>query len=131
MDICGYFTESSNWVGTCPCDASIDINIPPFVGRDYFCESGDNSDYYCHFGSYSDPLWSGQGCSSCCSINNPPYFTKQLSSPTSDPIEARLCRWDSHADDTPVKFMEADSDKTHHMSMFESAQFHSTSSSVF
>ena len=27
----------------CPCDASINIRIPPFVGEDYFCESGDNS----------------------------------------------------------------------------------------
>ena len=25
---------------TCPCDATIDITIPPYVGGDYFCESG-------------------------------------------------------------------------------------------
>ena len=92
----------------CPCDASISITIPPFVDGDYFCESGLN------FGSPllslypSDPLWDGEGCSSsssCCSFNNPPYFTKQLPSPTSDPIEARLCRLDG-GDDSPVEFME-------------------------
>ena len=26
----------------CPCDITIDIDIPPFVGKDYFCESGAN-----------------------------------------------------------------------------------------
>ena len=91
----------------CPCDASINIRIPPFVGGDYFCESGVNS------GSYSgyhpdDPLWDGSGCttnSTCCSFNNPPYFTKQLPNPTSDDIEARLCRLDT-GEDSPIEFIE-------------------------
>ena len=94
-------------VDICPCDASINITVPPFVGGDYFCESGANSGSVSGFYQY-DPLWDGQGCSSsstCCSFNNPPYFTKQLPSPTSDPIEARLCRLDS-GDDSPVEFME-------------------------
>ena len=95
------------WDDACPCDASISINIPPFVGGDYFCESGAN------FGSPSgfypdDPLWDGQGCtfgSTCCSFNNPPYFTKQLSSPTSNDIEARICQWGS-TEDSPIEFLE-------------------------
>ena len=89
----------------CPCDASINIIVPPFVGGDYFCESGVNSGLPNFF---FDPLWDGQGCSSsstCCSFNNPPYFTKQLPSPTSDPIEARLCILDT-PDDSPVELME-------------------------
>ena len=92
----------------CPCDASISITIPPFVGGDYFCESGVNSGYPSLILYPDDPLWDGEGCSSsssCCSFNNPPYFTKQLPSPTSDPIEARLCRLDAE-DDSPVEFME-------------------------
>ena len=91
----------------CPCDASISITIPPFVGGDYFCESGVNSGSSRGFHP-NDPLWDGEGCSSsssCCSFNNPPYFTKQLPSPTSDPIEARLCRLDGD-EDSPVEFME-------------------------
>ena len=28
--------------GHCPCDTSMNIPIPPFVGSDYFCESGYN-----------------------------------------------------------------------------------------
>ena len=93
-------------IDVCPCDASINITVPPFVGGDYFCESGANSGSISGFYQY-DPLWDGQGCSSsstCCSFNNPPYFTKQLPSPTSDPIEARLCRLDIH--ESPVEFME-------------------------
>ena len=27
---------------SCPCDATIDIDIPPFICEDYFCESGNN-----------------------------------------------------------------------------------------
>ena len=90
----------------CPCDASISITIPPFVGGDYFCESGVNSGSRSGFHP-DDPLWDGEGCSSsssCCSFNNPPYFTKQLPSPTSDPIETRLCRLDSA--ESSLEFME-------------------------
>ena len=29
-------------LGACPCDATINITVPPFVGGDYFCESGYN-----------------------------------------------------------------------------------------
>ena len=91
----------------CPCDATISIRIPPFVGGDYFCESGVNSGSFSGFHP-DDPLWDGSGCttsSSCCSFNNPPYFTKQLTNPTSDDIEARLCRL-STADDSPIEFIE-------------------------
>ena len=91
----------------CPCNGA-SVTIPPFVGEDYFCESGVYSGSPGGFYP-DDPLWDGEGCSSsssCCSFNSPPYFTKQLSSPTSDPIEARLCRWEGGYDDSPVEFME-------------------------
>jgi len=29
--------------------------------------------------------------STCCSLYNPPYFVKQLPTPTTDDIEARIC----------------------------------------
>jgi hypothetical protein len=83
----------------CPCDTTYNIRIPPFVAEDYFCESG-----YVHPGynapriRYSlhsnDTLWDGRDCHSssrCCSFHNPPYFTKTLSTPTTDDIELRLC----------------------------------------
>ena len=93
---------------SCPCDATISINIPPFVGGDYFCESGVNSGRIEGFHP-DDPLWDGQGCTSsstCCSMNNPPYFTKQLSSPTTDDIEARICQYGVSHGDAAVEFIE-------------------------
>ena len=101
----GYSENSPTSTSVCPCDATYSISIPPFVGGDYFCESGRNSRLPSYF---YDPLWDGQSCgssSTCCSFNNPPYFTKQLPSPTSDPIEARLCRYYSN-EYTSVEFME-------------------------
>ena len=80
-----------NAVHQCPCtiDASPNIVVPPFIGDDYFCESGTPL----NFGSnrfYNDPLWDGDGCpegNSCCTFSNPPYFTRQLPASTSDDIE--------------------------------------------
>ena len=43
----------------------------------------------------SSTLWDGAGCgpdSTCCSLNNPPYFYKDLSYTTSTDIEMRVCR---------------------------------------
>ena len=91
----------------CPCDDTVTISIPPFVGDDYFCESGTNSGSSGGFHPY-DPLWDGQNCTStstCCSFNNPPYFTKQLPSPTTDDLEVRLCLYDS-GEDAPIEFIE-------------------------
>ena len=81
----------------CPCDANSTIRIPPFVGNDYFCESGINEpwSYPRHRTLHpNDTLWDGEDClpsSTCCSQHNPPYFTKQLPTPTTDDIEARIC----------------------------------------
>ena len=107
----GITEAEPTWVDACPCDASINIRIPLFVSGDYFCESGVNSGQPTSSTLYpDDPLWDGSGCitsSSCCSFNNPPYFTKQLPNPTSDDIEARLCRLDTDlGDDSPIEFIE-------------------------
>ena len=104
----GYLRSGSSYSGMCPCgDTSTTIRIPPFVDRDYFCESGRNlGDSRIFFPD--NPLWDGQNCSAsstCCSFNNPPYFTKQLPSPTTDDIEARLCMLNGD-DDTPIEFIE-------------------------
>ena len=85
----------------CPCDTTSTIRIPPFVGNDYFCESGVNEpwDNNRHFTFHpSDTLWDGGDClpsSTCCSQHNPPYFTKQLPTPTTDDIESRICLYNS------------------------------------
>ena len=81
----------------CPCDTTRNIPIPPFVGEDYFCESGHT--YPGHLSNLiqfhsNDTLWDGMDChssSTCCSRRNPPYFIKTLNTSTTDDIELRMC----------------------------------------
>ena len=93
---------------SCPCDATINITIPSFVGEDYFCESGTNSGSANNYHP-DDPLWDGKNCTStstCCSFNNPPYFTKQLPNPTTDDLEIRQCQTYLGYVGTPIEFIE-------------------------
>ena len=87
----------------CPCTNTqhqATVSIPPYVGNDYFCDTGSSQHFVRRFYS-DDPLWDGEGCGSlntCCSFNSPPWFVKQLPESTDDNIEMRLCadqnRWD-------------------------------------
>ena len=102
------------YAGVCPCDATITIRIPPFVGNDYFCESGINEpwrgDSRHHTLHSNDTLWDGEDClpsSTCCSRHNLPYFTKQLQTPTTDDIEARIClRYSLQLSNVAVELVE-------------------------
>ena len=103
----GYSDSESTRNDACPCDVTINIAIPSFVGGDYFCESGINMTTF-HGFQPDDPLWDGEGCTSsstCCSLNNPPYFTKRLPESATDDIEARLCWWEIN-DETPIELIE-------------------------
>ena len=76
----------------CECSNSIrpGMSPPSFVGQDYFCDSGFDAQI---MHAVRNPLWDGAGCgsnSTCCSFNNPPWFHKELPSPTSDDIEMRV-----------------------------------------
>ena len=98
----------------CPCvTGSTNRNrIPSFVGQNYFCESGITlwDTRTLRFWPNGDPLWDGQVCgpnSSCCTFNSPPWFNVQLSSPTTDGIEVRICGDQAIGDeDTPVQLIE-------------------------
>ena len=93
--VSGLQEDNSHPLFVCPCapHASSTIVVPPFIGDDYFCESGTlvnrgNNAFH------DDPLWDGDGCpegNSCCTFSNPPYFTRQLPASTSDDIELRDC----------------------------------------
>ena len=91
----------------CPCEGG--QSAPPFVGRNYFCESGNNSTvtlpYQLHV---SDPLWDGAQCESegsCCSTA--PWFTVDLVNSTSDDIEVRICsNNDVFEEDSPIVLVE-------------------------
>ena len=109
--------EGESPIESCPCVPGISASamIPPFIGDDYFCESGaidstTNGTLYAE-----DPLWDGEGCfqstnNNCCTFRNPPYFTKVLPSNTSDDIELRSCGFHSYAtqvsSDTLIQLIE-------------------------
>ena len=97
----------------CPCtrpDLTYTGTVPPFIGQDYFCETGSRNGAQLNRFYSEDPLWDGQGCgaqSTCCSFNNPPWFCKELPQPTRDDIELRLCAGSVVAnEDTPLEVVE-------------------------
>ena len=94
----------------CPCNSgSYSGSIPPYVGTDYFCDSGHRYDteppktYLTN-----DPLWNGAGCvsGSCCTLNSPPWFCKNLSTPTTDDIQLRLCKDEDSNEDIALEIVE-------------------------
>ena len=97
---------------SCPCDSSQYGNVAPAsVGNEYFCESDLNTAWSPGFIFYPDDvLWDSQGCTStstCCQFNNSPWFTKNLSSATTDDIELRICTsYDPGYDDVPIELIE-------------------------
>ena len=85
----------------CPCAPEYETSNETFMGEDnfvgnhYFCEMGRQGEAP-EDGRYDtdNPLWDGRNCSdrdSCCSVNNPPWFTRELPGPTTDDIEVRIC----------------------------------------
>ena len=99
----------------CPCDTMFNISIPPFVGENYLCESGyiypgyhDRESWYTFHSN--DTLWDGRDChssSTCCSLHNPPYFTKSLNRPTTADLDLRICTYrPMNREDIAVELIE-------------------------
>ena len=86
--------------------------VPSFIGNNYFCDSGNPGPNHSPDATYlDDPLWDGKGCgqnSTCCQLNNPPWFCTSLPQPTSDDLELRICSDDvpSGSEDTYVYLVE-------------------------
>ena len=108
------YASTGDW--TCPCTNTNNNNnpnilIPPFVGDDYFCDTGSVSSSSCIFRD-DNPLWDGEGCgptSTCCEFSNPPWFCKTLplSQPVTDDIEVRICGLSSTSStDVPIELIE-------------------------
>ena len=89
--VAGAFENHS--VFTCPCSSSQGSRSPPFIGDNYYCESGNPTNSYPWPVFNNDPLWDGQQCEGiCCSgTKSPPWFSVQLSTHTTDRIEVRIC----------------------------------------
>ena len=95
----------------CPCDAHNYNRVPAFIRDDFFCESGFHFPWSWQFILYPDDvLWDGLKCTSnstCCQLNNPPWFTKNLTSATTDDIELRICSsYSPEVDDVPLELIE-------------------------
>ena len=91
-----------NFPSSCPCNNYSNNNAqvpPPFVGSDYYCETGVHVYICCadhQFHLYSnDTLWDGQQCfaeeAPCCTHPNMPWFLKTLNETTTEDIELRVC----------------------------------------
>ena len=93
------------------CACSNNNNWPhstSFVGNNYFCDSGNQVNDIPGIFHPNDPLWDGQGCgpnSTCCQLNNPPWFCKTLLNSTSNNLEVRICNG-GNSDDTPIQLLE-------------------------
>ena len=66
----------------------------PFVGNDYYCESGTSSNFgYDLF--LNDPLWDGEDCpgceATCCTSPKMPWFLKTLNETVIYNIELSVC----------------------------------------
>ena len=101
----------TNARNNCPCDTGNYDVVPAFVGNDFFCESAvTSSDPVPRQLFPDDVLWDGQDCTStstCCQLHNPPWFTKNLPTATTDDIELRICTSaTTSAEDTPLELIE-------------------------
>ena len=87
----------------CPCNSDSTAQVPPYVGSDYYCETGNNGHNFLNESFPNDPLWDGQQCDGveapCCTHPNMPWFTKTLGETTTEDIQLRLCNNQGIADE--------------------------------
>jgi hypothetical protein len=92
----GHSQESATHsVGNCPCSPEAGSAAQPWIGSNYYCESGNpnNNSFPLTVVYTNDRLWDGQQCEgTCCSGGkSPPWFSVQLPTLTTDRIEVRIC----------------------------------------
>lgn len=98
------------WRCDCSSAASWGLTTPPYVGNNYFCDTGNHApDWQYDITYYNDTLWDGEGCqrgSTCCQFNNPPQFCATLPQPTTQDLELRNCHYASGGYNTLVNLIE-------------------------
>ena len=105
-------TEAFAGSQACPCNTGNTVTVVPFIGNNYFCESGISGNSWNVTLYTSDPLWDGQGCGSsevpCCSVTGIPWFHRDYgNTTTTDYIELRVCGDQGpYGEDNPVSFYE-------------------------
>eukprot|EP00731_Ephydatia_muelleri_P003514 Em0001g3514a len=84
----------TNSASSCPCAGG--TNPSPFVGSDYYCESGNPRPNLNSTLMYSsDVLWDRKQCggdeTTCCNPPDLPWFCKTFPNPISEDLEVRIC----------------------------------------
>jgi hypothetical protein len=84
------WSDDDNREGSvCPCLGG--SPPPPFVGADFYCESGTTGTSWSGVWFVDDPLWDGDGLGSDCdSPASPSVFLRTLSEPTDAELQVRL-----------------------------------------
>ena len=78
----------------CPCAKYPGPDPPTYVGKHYYCESGNTGNYDVTKLYTTDVLWDGAGClseNSCCYDAGMPWFFRQFPIATTGNIEVRIC----------------------------------------
>jgi len=79
----------------CPCAKYPGTSPPPYIGNDYYCESGNKGIYKQLPLFSSDPLWDGNNCpteNNCCNRPGMPWFFQQIPvKESAASIEVRIC----------------------------------------
>ena len=94
----GYDDHRNTPNRNCPCASSGGVEPASFIGKHYYCESGNNVDQFPPVDKYytEDPLWDGDGCVStnnnCCTTVGMPWFIREFPTEQQDDIEVRLCQ---------------------------------------
>ena len=104
------YAEANTGSVSCPCNNGSRVRVVPFIGDNYFCESGNNASSYRSILYTADPLWDGEDCGSdeapCCTAPGLPWFHRDYgTNTTTDYIELRVCA-DASGEDSPVSFYE-------------------------
>ena len=105
------FSSSSAASSSCPCNNGSTVTVSSFIGKNYFCESGNYGSASIELYT-SDPLWDGQGCGSletaCCNAPGLPWFHRDYgSTTTTDYLELRVCADEgANGEDAPVSYYE-------------------------
>ena len=89
-------SELNVYSWSCPCNTGSTVSVVPFIGNNYFCESGNNASDTSSILYTTDPLWDGKNCGSdeapCCSAPGLPWFHRDYgTNTTTDYIELRVC----------------------------------------
>ena len=111
----GGFNEQGTDSNHCPCNnGSQYMNYTiPFVGNDYYCESGRGDGKYGWILYPNDPLWDGKDCpgreATCCTSPKMPWFVKTLNETVNNDIELSTCSFNDRqviVYGTPIDLVE-------------------------